>query len=41
MELIYVCKACGRENKIDAEELLADRELICPRCRRRSSLTAS
>ena len=41
MELIYICKACGRENKIDAEELLASRELICPQCRHKSSLTAS
>ncbi len=39
MELIYVCKACGRENTIDAEELLASRELICPKCRFYSSLT--
>ena len=41
MELIYICKACGRENKIDAEELLASRELICPQCRHKSSLTGS
>ncbi|MBO4631316.1 MAG: ATP-dependent helicase, partial [Lentisphaeria bacterium] len=41
MELIYICKACGRENKIDAEELLASKELICPQCRHKSSLTAS
>ena len=40
MELIYVCKACGRENKIDAEELLASRELICPKCRHHSSLVS-
>lgn len=38
MELIYVCKACGRENKIDAAELLESRELICPRCRYHSKL---
>lgn len=41
MELIYICKACGRENRIDAEELLAGKELICPHCRHKSSLTAS
>ena len=41
MELIYICKACGRENKIDAEQLLASKELICPQCRHKSSLTAS
>ena len=38
MELIYVCKICGRENKIDAETLLASKELICSACRHRSSL---
>ena len=41
MELIYICKVCGRENRIDAEVLLAGKELICPKCRHKSSLTAS
>ena len=39
MELIFVCKVCGRENKIDAEKLLASKELVCEACRHRSSLT--
>ena len=41
MELIYVCKVCGRENKIDAEKLLASKELVCESCRHRSALTGN
>ena len=32
MDLIYVCKECGKENKISAEKLLASKELICEHC---------
>ena len=41
MELIYVCKICGGENKIDAEKLLASRELVCESCSHKSALTAN
>ena len=41
MELIYVCKLCGRENKIEAEKLLASKELVCESCRHRSALTSN
>ncbi|MBE6399378.1 MAG: ATP-dependent helicase [Lentisphaerae bacterium] len=40
MELIYVCKICGRENKIEAEKLLASKELVCENCQHHSALTA-
>ena len=40
MELIYVCKICGRENKIEAEKLLASKELVCESCSHKSVLTA-
>ena len=40
MELIYVCKICGRENKIEAEKLLASKELVCASCQHHSSLTS-
>lgn len=41
MELIYVCKLCGKENKIEAEKLLASKELVCESCRHRSALTSN
>ena len=40
MELIYVCKICGRENKIEAEKLLASKELVCENCQHHSALTS-
>ncbi|MBR2910522.1 MAG: UvrD-helicase domain-containing protein [Lentisphaeria bacterium] len=40
MELIYVCKICGRENKIEAEKLLASKELVCENCQHPSALTS-
>ena len=41
MELIYVCKLCDRENKIEAEKLLASKELVCESCRHRFALTSN
>ena len=38
MELIYICKKCGRENKIEAEKLLASKELVCESCQDRSAV---
>ena len=41
MKLIYIYNACWRENKTDAQELLASKEPVCPQWRHKFSQMAS